>query len=74
MVFGLQQEEIESLVKQAIEDSSALSPATGDTLSSRLSLAMTRVVTENNARILEALKEAGIQLQLDNDESSHVEV
>ena len=65
MDFGLQKEEIESLARQAFEEGRKEFPW-GDGLESgqpvQVTHAIVEVVTQNNARILEALTNAGIRL------------
>ena len=68
MAFGLQKEEIESLVRVAVEESEKKYHV-GEGLTGKgqlqVTLAITEVITQNNARILEVLTEAGIKLKLD---------
>jgi hypothetical protein len=68
MAFGLQKGEIESLVRVAVEESEKkyhIGEGLKEKGTLQVTLAITEVITQNNARILEALTEAGIQLKLD---------
>ncbi|MFC1983897.1 hypothetical protein ACFLVO_02650 [Chloroflexota bacterium] len=64
MAFGLQREEIDSLVRQASEEFRRLRVGSGLESDQQLqiTLAITEVITQNNIRILEALNSAGIKL------------
>ena len=64
MAFGLQREEIDSLVRQASEGFRRLRVGSGLESDEQLqiSLVIAEVITQNNMRILEALNKAGIKL------------
>ena len=68
MAIGIQPEEIVGLVKEAVTEG-AHKFNIGESLSQQqelqVQLAITKVITKNNALILEALNNAGIKLKLD---------
>jgi len=67
MAFGLQKQEIESIVGQTIETVAKRSVSGAFIEGAQLpqvALAIAEAITQNNARILEALAEAGVKIEV----------